>query len=126
MRAPVRHQLQLIAVLLCAPFTGWVHGQQAAERFIPIGQSPGVSGESSYIGEIVTVDVDNRTLTVEDDSGRHRIRMTDDTDIWLDRSAQQRTNVEGGYDDMEVGRRVEIKPAPDAPETAAWIKIETR
>ena len=32
-----------------------VHGQQMTEIFIPIGQSPGVSGKSSLVGAIESV-----------------------------------------------------------------------
>ena len=100
--------------------------QQATERYIPIGASPGVSGEYSYTGEIVAVDMSSRTITVEDEEGRRIMRVNEDTRIWLDRSQRRRPALVGDYADCEVGRRVEIMHRPDDPMVAAWIKIETR
>ncbi len=120
-----RARLPMFAALLLGglPIAG---AQQTTERYIPIGASPGVSGEYSYIGEIVAVDMSNRTLTVEDESGRHTITLTAETRIWLDRSQRRRTALEGNYEDCEVGRRVEVMHRHDDPMVAEWIKVETR
>ena len=42
--------------------------QRATERYIPIGESPGIT---SYIGEIVAVDMSQRTMTIAEDGDRH-------------------------------------------------------
>lgn len=111
-----------VAAIAAAP-TG---AQQTTERFIPIGESPGVSNEYSYIGKIVAVDRDARTITVEHAGGVKSIRLTEQTKIWLDRSKRRRQNAVGGYEDCEVGRDVEVKYLRDDDGTADWIKIEAR
>lgn len=116
--------IHLIATVAFLLGTSAVCAQQTTERYIPIGESPGVSGAYSYIGEIVAVDMDSHTLTVEDEAGRHTMRVTDATRIWLDRSRQRRAALEGDYEDCEVGRRVEIMHAQDDPMVAEWIKVE--
>ncbi len=116
----------VIATLTLLAAASTIFAQQSTEQHIPIGSSPGVSGEYSYIGEIVSVDLANLSLIVEDENARHVVKLTEATRIWLDRSASRRGNVEGSYEDCELGRRVEVKYAPDNPTLAAWIKIETR
>ena len=114
------------ALLLVVLTGGWVSGQQTTERYIPIGQSPGVSGDLSYIGEIVAVDPATHTVMVRDDSGTRSIRVTETTRIWLDRSARKRENTTGTYEDCEVGRKVEVMHLLDDARTAVWIKIKVR
>ena len=97
--------------------------QQTTERYIPIGESPGLSDVYTYLGEIVSVNSQDRTLTVEDSEGRHEFRVTDATDIWLDSTAFRRSNTTASFADCEVGRRVEIMHTPEDDYTAAWIKI---
>lgn len=103
-----------------------VYGQQTTERYIPIGQSPGISGKYSYIGEIVSVDAAAHTIVVSSDRGRKTIIVTPETKIWLDRSTLKQTNTIGSYDDCEAGRRVEVMHIRDDDGVAAWIKIETK
>ena len=102
-----------------------LQAQQTTERFIPIGESPGVSGKYSYIGEIVAIDEASRTITVRDEDGDHQLRMTDETEIWVDRSDARKQNLTGSYEDCEIGRKVEVMHEIDDADTAAWIKIES-
>ena len=67
-----------------------------------------------------------RMLTVEDEAGRHTLRVTEATRIWLDRSRRRQAALEGDYEDCEVGRRVEVMHTRDDPMVAEWIKVETR
>lgn len=98
--------------------------QKTTERFIPVGQSPGVSGISSYIGELREVDREKGTVTLGEGQSTHTVEVTDTTRIWLDRSASKEPNAVGGMDDLEPGRRIELKYV-DAQEKAAadWIKV---
>ena len=106
---------------------GWApdaHGQQTTGRYIPVGQSPGVSGVYSDIGQIESVDASNRTVTVSAPEGARTITVTEETSIWLDRSELRLTNETGSMADLRPGRRVEVKYADeDTKETAAWIKV---
>lgn len=98
--------------------------QEATERFIPIGQSPGVSGVLSYIGEIESRDAQNNTVTVSGAEGSRTFTITDSTRIWVDRSSQQATNLVGARDALQVGRRIEVKfLSPEQNTVADWIKV---
>jgi len=114
--------LVLIAALVGIPPA---HGQEATERYIPIGQSPGVSGKLTSIGEITEVDPRERTVTIAEPAGRHTVRITDKTRIWIDRSKLKLTSVTGSFGDLQTGRRVEAKyEDPASREAADWVKVE--
>ena len=101
------------------------HGQKATERYIPIGESPGVSQKMTSIGEIADVDEPKRTLTIVEPAGRRTVSITDSTRIWLDRTRIKQTNLTGSFADLQRGRRVEVK-YQDAQrrQVADWVKIE--
>lgn len=110
----------LLGLLLVAPT---LMAQQTTERFIPIGQSPGVSGQLSSIGTLATFDDTAGLLRVESAEGRMTYRVTPRTRIWIDRSATGRTSLVGNRDDLAAGRRVEVMPRRDDPQLADWIKV---
>ncbi len=115
-----------LAVALFAAIS-YAHGQKEAERFIPIGQSPGVSQKHSSIGEIAAVDPAARTVTIAEPSGRRTVRITDKTRIWLDRTRLKQTNVTGSFADLQKGRRAEVKyEDPTSRQTAEWVKVEVQ
>ena len=98
--------------------------QEATERYIPIGYSPGLSNEYNWIGEIAAVDRVSGTVTVRNERGDRTARITDTTSIWIDRTAMQRANTTGTMVDLIVGRRAEIKYVDyERREVAAWIKV---
>ena len=98
--------------------------QKSTERFIPVGRSPGVSGISSYIGELREVDREGGTVTLGEGRAAHTVKVTGTTRIWLDRSASGEPNAVGGMDDLEPGRRVEVKYVDvEEKATADWIKV---
>ena len=117
----------LIAVALGAALSGWTgvaRAQQTTERFIPVGKSPGISGVRSYLGEIVTVDVQRKTFTVRDGQTLRTIKVVARTRIWRDRSAQRVPNDVGDMPDLQAGRRVEVLYVDDQrKDTADWIKV---
>lgn len=100
--------------------------QQATEQYIPIGQSPGVSGTYSYVGRIIATDRDTHMISIDGRSGVRRVLVTERTRIWFDRSKSNSENTVANYDDCEVGARVEVMHIPDDETTATWIKIEVR
>lgn len=113
----------LSSVWLCA--TGNAYGQEMTERYIPIGQSPGLSGVRTDIGEVRAFDDTTRRLELVVDGRVRRLAVADETWIWLDRSKQQLTNLVGTASDLQPGRRVEVNyEDPAAREVADWIKIE--
>ena len=106
--------------------------QLMTEQFIPIGQSPGLSGKYTVIGKLQSVNAQEKTCTVADTtgatSGALNVRITERTKIWLDRSKLQQPNLEGTIADLRPGATVEVKPeghqggVSSAP--AEWIKVE--
>jgi hypothetical protein len=101
------------------------HGQKETERFIPIGQSPGVSLKQTSIGEITSVDSGARTVTIAEQAGPRTVMITDKTRIWLDRTKIKQTNLTGNFADLQKGRRIEVKyEDPARREVADWIKVE--
>ena len=103
------------------------HGQKATEIFIPLGQSPGLSGTATVIGEVGEVDTQQRTLTIAGPGGTWSAQVTDRTKIWLDRSTIPLPNQTGSLADLKQGFKVEVKYQEDVPKgrgPAEWIKVQ--
>ena len=110
--------------LLGAP----AHAQKATEVFIPIGQSPGVSGLSSVIGAVESCDQASRVITISTEKERHTAMLTDETAIYLDRSAAKKGGAVGSRSDCQKGRRIEVKYVYQGGKRttrAEWIKIQS-
>ncbi len=99
-------------------------GQRAAERYIPIGKSPGLSGKYTYMGRIGTVDAKGRTVGGKAWSAT----VTERTRIWVDRSKLGRSNTTGAFADLKAGAVVEVKyvgrERGKSSGPADWIKVE--
>ncbi len=109
--------------LLCA--NSHAHGQKATERYIPLGQSPGVSQKYTSIGEIAAADARAGTVTIVESGGPRTVKVTGETRIWLDRTKLKQTNLTGGFADLRAGRRAEVKYRdPAQRQIADWIKVE--
>jgi hypothetical protein len=101
------------------------HGQRMTEMYIPIGQSPGISGKTSLIGEITAVDRQRKTLTVSGPAGAQPVVYNDRTWIWLDRSQVRGSNRPGALAHLQTGRKVEIQfREADRKRPAEWIKVQ--
>jgi len=102
-----------------------VHGQEMTERYIPIGQSPGVSGKSSLIGTIDSVNLQKQTLAVSGLTGIQAVVLTDRTRIWLDRTQARLSNQVGTLANLQKGLKVEVK-FRDANQNrvAEWVKVQ--
>ena len=101
------------------------HAQKETERYIPLGQSPGVSQKYTSIGEISHVDPAARTVTVTEQAGRRTVKITEKTRIWLDRTKLKQANLSGSFTDLQKGRRVEVKyEDPERRQIADWVKVE--
>jgi hypothetical protein len=101
------------------------HAQKSTEIFIPIGQSPGLSGEYTKMGEIEAVSSQDRTVTMTDPSGSYTVQIAEGTSIWLDKSKLKLTNEDGSFADLQAGRMVEVKYEDNDPGRAAeWVKVQ--
>lgn len=101
-----------------------ISAQRATERFIPIGESPGLSVAHTDIGRILSFDAASRTLSLESGGSTRAVRITDDTRIWVDRSASKLSNLDGDTSDLTAGRRVEVSFVdPGRRQAANWVKV---
>ena len=117
--------LRLAIVVMVLGGTLEASGQQATEMFIPIGQSPGLSNKGSVIGTLESVDPGKRMVTISSPSGAQTVVITDRTLIWLDRSEQKQPNQNGAINDLQKGRKVEVKVRKGEPKAVAeWIKVQ--
>ena len=116
----------LAAFFVCSISTGYA--QKAAEVYIPIGQSPGISGKSSsVVGTIESVDKQNMTITVKSGSETYTGKIAEKTVVYLDRNKSQKKNTTGNLEDCRAGIRCEMKYSyEDHQQTdkVDWIKIE--
>lgn len=117
----------LIAVVdyVAAVPTGWIapaSAQQATERYVPIGKSPGLSGVATVMGTVEALDLPQRRLTLRAASGLRQLEVTDETRIWLDRSSLGETNLPAELSECREGRTLEVRLAAGG-EVAEWIKI---
>ena len=102
------------------------HPQKTTERFIPIGESPGLSGKYTKIGNIDAVSTQDRTMTMSAPSGTYTVRIAEETHIWLDKSKIKSTSQEGVFSDLQAGRMVEVKYKDnDLEGPAEWVKVQT-
>ncbi len=99
--------------------------QESTEQFIPIGMSPGISDKYSYIGSILDFDKAAATFVVDSNRGSKTIKVSPKTRIWLDRSKNNKTSIKASFDDIEVGRKVEVMYQRTDEGLANWIKIES-
>lgn len=103
----------------------FAHGQRETERYIPLGQSPGLSDKYTLIGVIEKFNVQEQTISVVGPSGTRTVKITNRTRIWLDRSKLKLTNLKGSSTDLKIGRRVEVMYEDyDRKEFAEWVKVQ--
>ncbi len=99
--------------------------QKTTEIFIPIGKSPGLSGEYTKMGKIEALNATDQTVTMSDAAGSYTIQVAEGCSIWLDKSKMKSTNQVGGFSDLAAGRMVEVKFKDNDPKLGAeWIKVE--
>jgi hypothetical protein len=99
--------------------------EKSTELYIPIGQSPGLSGEYTVMGKIDQVNLQNRTLKMSGASGSYTVKMTESTSIYLDRSNVKRTSTYGTLVDCKAGDTVEVKFEDNSRnKPIEWIKVQ--
>ncbi len=114
------------AALLIA--TGAAQSQRSTEQFIPLGQSPGISGIVTFLGEITGVDPVGRSVTMSRtaEPGMVTLTVARQTQIWLDRSLIKRPTLTGTFADLVPGSAVEVHfQDPERRQVADWIKIQS-
>ena len=113
----------VIAILLGTQVSGFA--QKTSELFIPLGQSPGLSGKHTLIGNIVQVNALNNTIAIADTAGTYSVAMVPSTLIYLDKSKAGLPNSQGALADCKVGDSIEVKFVDNArSKPAEWIKVQ--
>ena len=112
-----------ILVALCSAVPA--EAQYATERYIPLGQSPGVSFKLTVVGKIKAVDPARKSVTVATPSGPLIIEIREKSRIWLDRTKLKQTNLKGGFADLKAGSTIEVKFVDrNRNKFADWVKVE--
>ena len=115
------------AVFTAALLTGTAQAQKATEIYIPIGKSPGLSGKSTAIGFIQSVNEETMTITIAGGNRTWKAQIDHETRIYLDRSAYRQRCLYGTDKDCITGLLCEVKFEGGAnPQsiTCEWIKIQ--
>jgi hypothetical protein len=113
----------IICFLMIGAFS--IHAEKATELYIPIGQSPGLSGKYTVMGKVDRVDPRNQTLQMSGDSGSYTVKMTKRTFIYLDRSKAELSNIYGTLADCKPGDLVEVKFEDNSrSKPIEWIKVQ--
>ena len=113
----------IICFLLFGAF--YADAEKSTELYIPIGQSPGLSGEYTVMGKIDQINPQNQTLKMSGASGSYTVKMTKNTFIYLDRSKTQLSNIYGTLADCKAGDLVEVKFEDNSRnKPIEWIKVQ--
>ena len=103
----------------------YASAQKTTEIFIPIENSPGLSGEYTKMGEIEAVSAQAQSITMSDSAKSYTVPLAEGTSIWLDKSKMKSTNQVGRFSDLVAGRMVEVKFKDNDPESGIeWIKVQ--
>jgi hypothetical protein len=114
--------ISLLGILVTVASPGFA--QKTTELFIPLGQSPGLSGKHTLIGKIDQVNAMSSTLTVTDAAGTYSVPVTPGTRIYLDKSPARLPNTQGTLADCRPGDAIEVKFVDNArAQPAEWIKV---
>ena len=118
----MRRLAEFLAISFALMAASAAMAQQTTEVYIPIGESPGVSGQDSIIGTITDIEYDDYTMTISADGESHAVSITPDTRYYIDRSDDKERSKAGTFDDCREGQRIEAYV--DDNGDAIWIKID--
>ena len=116
----------LVVVAAILLLSSVAHAQKSTERYIPIGQSPGLSGKYTVIGRVAEINMKTRTMTITHESRTWTAKLGDRTQIWLDCSTFQHPSSRGTPEDCKPGLLCEIKfegRRESESITCEWIKV---
>ena len=114
-----------IVILSTSAFVTFA-GQKVTEQFIPMGESPGISGEYSVLGTIASLDAESKLVVIDTADGEVTAEVTESTFVYADRTAQGQTNEQVSFAALEVGLEVEVLSEEHenmGSGPAAWIKF---
>jgi hypothetical protein len=117
----------LLAAFASLALASAAYAHPATEQYIPIGQSPGpgvVSGTAGAVAEPASGEGDP-IVSVESAAGAEvgAYVVTEQTRVYIDRSAQGLPRLVGSIDDVQPGRVIEVRIADPDTREAEWIKV---
>lgn len=114
-----------ILALACSCLAASAQAEKSTELYIPIGQSPGLSGEYTRLGTIASVDLDSGTVAMTGGARRYTVKVTERTSIYLDRSKSGKTSTYGSLSDCRPGMQAEVKyMGKQRQGEAEWLKLQ--
>ncbi len=117
----MRNHLKILVTTLGLIVGPLAFSHPATERYIPIGESPGVSNVKSYVGTIQSVRTTESGFMMSVEDSDKLIEVTEETKIYLD-NGPRNSNGTGSEQDCKVGRVVEVYLHDDG--TVYWVKIK--
>lgn len=116
----------IITFIILASCQGLL-GQKSTEYYIPVGQSPGLSGTHTVLGTLTEYKVQENSITMQTDEGTITLKLVGKPYVWLDNSGLGLSNKNGTFSDFQVGKRVEVCYLNQQKrDSLAWIKIEMK
>ena len=116
-----------LTAIICVLVIGAVavQAEKSTELYIPIGQSPGLSGEYTVTGKIDQVNSNNQSIKMSGPSGSYTVKLTQNTFIYLDRSQSGLPNTYGSLADCKAGDTIEVKfEGNSRSKPSEWIKVQ--
>jgi hypothetical protein len=121
----LNYLMRIVATIFVIGIIQTTYGQKATEIFIPVGQSPGLSGKYTTLGTVNAVNEEEKTIIMSDSVETYTIKISDETMIWLDQSLLKLKNKTGSFESIKEGMLVEVKYLHNKPESAVeWIKVQ--
>jgi hypothetical protein len=125
MEAILKHIKTIILTTILFLVSYDIYAQKETEVFIPLGKSPGVSGKYSVMGRVETVNAADSTINIRQEAGMKTIKITAETEIYLDKSKLKLTNKKCSFSDCKPGLMVEAKYKDNKPGgLIEWLKVQ--
>jgi hypothetical protein len=126
MKVCLKHIKTILLIFIFCQVSAELYAQTMTEIYIPLGQSPGVSGKYSIMGRIESVNLKDSTVTMIPATGNKiTIKITAGCAIYLDKSKLRLGNKKGYCIDMKQGMLAEAKYRDNKPgNKIEWIKVQ--
>ena len=122
----IAHGMAITFLLII--ISGEAKSQKTTEVYIPIGESPGVSGKMTIIGKVEQIRNKDHSITVSlSDNSKLMCKMDKDTPVYLDKSTLKQSNTSGDWGYIKPGMLIEAK-YKDRTKTGPieWIKVQMK
>ncbi len=121
----MKHSIVFVVTLILVFGISETYAQKATEIFIPIGQSPGLSGIYSVVAKIDAVKSEAQTINMSNSSGSYTVKIMEQTQIWLDRSKLKMANKVGSFSDLKSNLTIEVRYQDKEHQGKVdWVKIQ--